>query len=199
MSRYRTEQMNMPQSGPSGYYFPWDSRSRTFDTSSFDPAFSGNRISQQDIQAFFADLYAQPLFDPKDSNCLCYVVLGLFGLMVLAQAIFLATSFKRLNKTFFVIPIIFGVFIVLVCLAFCKAQNDAVRAVFERKAQVDAVFARHMHTNPRMGFCSDAATTESLSYRMHYQYRMEHHHCRWLRQRWDLRNWKPRNRSDIPL
>ena len=136
----------MPQSGLTGYYFPWNNALRTYDTSSYNPAYSDNVVSAQDIQVLLADLQAQPLFSPVYCDPWLYGICGVVLLLIIGQIIFITSATRSIGRNFFVIPLIFFGFFALICVIMCKVQTNARKRAAERKVQLDAVFAQHQQT-----------------------------------------------------
>ena len=70
------EQMTAPQSGMLGYYFPWDSSISSYSTSSYNPLYSDNRISIQEIDGLIAEMKTCKYYSPKScSPLLCLAML----------------------------------------------------------------------------------------------------------------------------
>ena len=145
-SPFTIEMMSMPQSGLMGYYFPWNNMIRTYDTSSYNPAYSDNSVSPQDIQVLLGDLQAQPLFSPVYCDPWLYGICGLFLLLIVGQMIFVFSASKRIGTNFYVIPLIFFLFFGLMVAIICKVQSNARKRAAERKLQIDTVLARHQQT-----------------------------------------------------
>ena len=129
-----------------GYVFPWNTTSKTYDTSSFHPVYSDGRISIEEVNALIADLKTLPLYDPEYTDPLgttiCYVLLGLLVsiLILILGGLFLA------NWLFSLIPVVFVSFIIFsICINFKIKKNENLRAA-ERKLQVDSVINRHQQS-----------------------------------------------------
>ena len=79
-SAYSLERAAMPISGPLGYYFPFENDK--YDTTSFNPAFSNNTISQFEIEAFVGEINSIVAKAAEDNCRQC--LLAFSPLLVLA-------------------------------------------------------------------------------------------------------------------
>jgi len=138
--------MSMPQSSMMGYYFPWKNALRTYDTSSYNPIFSDNVVSSQDIQVLLADLQTQPLYSPVYCDPWLYGICVLLLVMIAGQVIFITSATRGIGKNFFVIPLIFFGFIIGMSVIMCKVKSNAQKRLAKRKAQLNVVLARHQQT-----------------------------------------------------
>ena len=136
----------MPQSGLMGYYFPWNNALRTYDTSSYNPAFSDNVVSMQDIQVLLGDLQTQPLYSPVYCDPWLYCICVLVLVLIAGQIIFITSATRSIGSNFFVIPLIFFGFFGGIVAIMCKVQSNARKRAAERKVQLDVVLARHQQT-----------------------------------------------------
>ncbi len=142
-SPYANEELKIPQSSFMGYYFPWNSSKNTYDTSSFNSAYSDNRITHQDIQVLKDDLQSQPLLSPVYCDPLQYGFPVIALLFLLSIVLLISTSSSK-NGTlmlYFLIPLMIGLFIGVVVICF-KVEINEQKRIIDRKAQLEQVIAR---------------------------------------------------------
>ena len=145
-SPFQMELMTMPPSGMMGYYFPWNHAIGTYDTSSYNPLYSDNTVSINDINILLQDLQSQPLFSPIYFDPLLKCMFGLFCGIFLGMALLMILGITVSKGFFFVIPVVFIVIFVLVCVIICKVASNVQQRQRERKSQIDPVIAKHQNS-----------------------------------------------------
>ena len=140
------EYLAMPPSGMMGYYFPWNQAMGTYDTSSYNPLYSDNTVSINDINILLQEMQSQPLFRPFYTDplvkwffCLfCGIYFGMPLLMLLGSTVTIGF--------FFVIPIAFiGTFVAMIFIM-CRVASNSQKRQTERKSQMDPVIAKHQNS-----------------------------------------------------
>ena len=139
------ELMSMPPSSQFGYNFPWNNTTNTYDTSSYNSAFSDNRVSLQDVHDLMADLQSQPLFSLHYCDPWSYGLIAVFGTLA-AIMIFnfsgFGIGFGSPGSMMFVFLAGMAALIGIIC----KVNINAEKRSVERKAQLENVLAKHQQT-----------------------------------------------------
>ena len=139
------ELMSMPPSSQFGYNFPWNNNTNTYDTSSYNPAFSDNRVSLQDVHTLMSDLQSQPLFPPSVCDPWCYGMIAVFAIFAVTM-IFTSTGSAIRSGSFGSMMLVFLACMVSYVGILCKVNINAEKRSVERKAQLESVLAKHQQT-----------------------------------------------------
>ena len=146
-SAFQIELSTMPMSGPHGLYFPYSFYTKGYDMSSFNPQYTGGRISEPEVRSLVDDINNNPLTQITH----CDPLLWLFCLVLICMAagtpLYMtnAASSTGSGTGGFIMGFIFipigGMFtiITIMCISGCKN----VKRMRLRKIVLDSIINRH--------------------------------------------------------
>ena len=142
---FSNELSSRPETGPRGYYFPWSVSSSCYDKSSYNPVYSGGKISQRDIDALVADVESHPLQDPTvgHSSTVVSVVVIFFAMVIVCGLILV---FGDLSNNFWMIfaAMIIGMLLIIAAVACCSMRQKSRSR--DRRNAMDQIMRRHNDT-----------------------------------------------------
>ena len=168
------ELATMPPSGPYGYFFPYDNAAKRFNYTSFNPAFSDNRVTIDELEAINRDVAAVPLPDwGCCPGCPIRNLLGLLSFFVTAAicggtgGYFAAGQTLNPSYSYFrssqdqpqyfysnllpvdvaiIIPICAILGLGLTCYLCCTGSSQSMAIMTEYLNKLNQVFAHHQQT-----------------------------------------------------
>ena len=150
ISLSQMERLQMPPSGMMGYYFPQKGFLHCYDTSSYNPMYSDNTISIEDINNVVQDLQSlsSQLTEEAKKNVrffgkYFFYILGVLLLIIVVSVILAIT----VTPFFFIaIPIIFVCCFVNMMCSLSGGISQAIKMQEEISARIDQVIAKHQNS-----------------------------------------------------
>ena len=142
---FNREADEVPETSRTGYYFPWSSWKKDYDTSTYDPALSDHQISLEEINNLLNDLRRLPLYNPDPFECLCCVLIAVF-IMIPVSIVTIIATIAQTGSSGLVLFSILGVLflgVVLILSLLCLIQKKRQPRGEKRAIQVDEIIKKH--------------------------------------------------------
>ena len=164
---FTIEMMTMPQSGLTGYYFPYNAALGGYDTSTYNSSYSDNTVSANEVQALIGEINALPetRIEPCNGAVCCFIILlplcilgmagGILGVMLNLQTserVYNYDTGQYETRTSSGIPLSAAIPIVivifLVCItglvtSICCMGKVMTKKALARRAAITGVITRH--------------------------------------------------------
>ena len=150
LSPYGLELRNAPQSGLMGYYFPWSSHLKGFDTSSYNPLLSDNTISKYDVDMMMNEVNSIPGINPN--YCDSYLWWSCLSIPIMGAGIYLGIlNLIRSppNITLYIIFLMGGIILGFFYFFYIviQAGKKANKRRYEVKQKISLVLNKHQNMN----------------------------------------------------